>query len=89
MGSKAKYADKIVPILQQEINNLKTDTYIECFVGGANIIDKIDCEHRYGYDRSETLIALLKQAAENFDQLPTSGSREMWDDGKAYVKDGI
>lgn len=89
MGSKNKISDKIVPILQQEIDRLGTDTYIEPFVGGANIIDKIQCENRYGFDRSETLIALLRQAAEDFDKIPKSGSREMWDEGKAYVKDGI
>ena len=41
MGSKAKFAKYIVPILQAEIDKTKTNTYIECFVGGANIIDKI------------------------------------------------
>ena len=88
MGSKAKFAKYIVPILQAEIDKTKTNTYIECFVGGANIIDKINCDNRYGYDRSETLIALLNQAALDFSALPKDGNREMWDEGKAYVKDG-
>ena len=88
MGSKAKFAKYIVPILQAEIDRTKTNTYIECFVGGANIIDKINCDNRYGYDRSETLIALLNQAALDFSALPKDGNREMWDEGKAYVKDG-
>ena len=43
MGSKAKYAKYIVPILQKTIDENNVDTYIECFVGGANIIDKINC----------------------------------------------
>jgi len=89
MGSKSKYAKFIVPILQKEIERINADTYIECFVGGANIIDKIKCENRFGFDRSDTLIALLKQASENFDKVPKNGSRENWDKGKAYVKDGI
>ena len=89
MGSKKKYADHLVPIIQHAIDESGTDTYIEPFVGGANIIDKIQCEHRYGYDRSDTLIALLQQAAEDFSKIPDDGSREMWDEGKAYVKDGI
>lgn len=59
MGSKTKYAEHIVPILQKAIDDNNVDTYIEPFCGGANIIDKIKCENRYGYDRSETLIALL------------------------------
>ena len=89
MGSKSKYAKYIVPILQAEIDRIQTDTYIECFVGGANIIDKIKCKYRYGYDRSDTLIALLQQASNDFSKIPIDGNREMWDEGKAYVKEGI
>ena len=89
MGSKAKYAKYIVPILQKTIDENNITTYIECFVGGANIIDKIKCENRYGYDRSDTLIALLSTAAEDFDKVLKDGNRELWDKGKGYVKDGI
>ena len=89
MGSKAKYAQYIVPILQKVINENNVTTYIECFVGGANIIDKIKCENRYGYDRSDTLIALLSLAAEDFDKVLKDGNRELWDKGKGYVKDGV
>lgn len=89
MGSKAKYADKIVPILQKAIDTSGADTYIEPFVGGANIIDKIICDKKCGYDRSDTLIALLSQARDDFSILPKEASREMWDEGKAYVKDKI
>ena len=89
MGSKSKYAKYIVPILQKAIDENNVTTYIECFVGGANIIDKIKCENRIGYDRSDTLIALLNQAATDWDGVLKEGSRELWDKGKAYVKDGI
>lgn len=89
MGSKAKYADQICPILQKVIDDNNIDTYIECFVGGANIIDKIKCKNRFGYDRSDTLIALLTQAAEDWDKVLKDGNRELWDKGKGYVKDGI
>lgn len=89
MGSKAKYAKYIVPILQKAIDDNNVDTYIECFVGGANIIDKINCKNRIGYDRSDTLIALLDLASKEFDNVMTDGNRELWDKGKAYVKDGI
>ncbi len=89
MGSKNRYAPYIVPILQKTINEHNVDTYIEPFVGGANIIDKIQCKNRYGYDRSDTLIALLTQMSENFDDVLKDGNRELWDKGKGYVKDGI
>lgn len=82
MGSKAKYAKYIVPILQKTIDENNIITYIECFVGGANIIDKIKCENRYGYDRSDTLIALLSTAAEDFDKVLKDGNRELWDKGE-------
>lgn len=89
MGSKSKYASAICPILQKTIDDNNVDTYIECFVGGANIIDKIKCENRIGYDRSDTLIALLTQAAEDWNGVLKDGNRELWDKGKGYVKDGI
>lgn len=89
MGAKTKYAGSIVPILQKAIDDNNIDTYIECFVGGANIIDKINCANRYGFDRSDTLIALLTQAAEDWDGVLKDGNRELWDKGKGYVKDGI
>ena len=89
MGSKAKYAKYIVPIIQKTIDDNNVDTYIECFVGGANIIDKIKCENRIGYDRSDTLIALLQAAQKGMEFVLKDGSRELWDKGKGYVKDGI
>jgi DNA adenine methylase len=57
-GSKARIAKYIVPILQKEIDDNKLNTYYEPFVGGANIIDKIKCEKKYGYDINKYLIAL-------------------------------
>ena len=89
MGSKSKYASSICPILQKVIREKNIDTYIECFVGGANIIDKIQCPNKFGYDRSDTLIALLSLAAEDWDKVLKDGNRELWDKGKAYVKDGV
>ena len=89
MGSKAKYAKYIVPIIQKTIDDNNVNTYIECFVGGANIIDKIKCENRIGYDRSNTLIALLQAAQKGMEFVLPEGNRELWDKGKAYVKDGV
>ena len=89
MGSKSKYAQYIVPILQKAINENNVQLYIEPFVGGANVIDKIKCNLRYGYDRSDTLIALLIQARDDFSKVLADGNRELWDKGKGYVKDGV
>lgn len=89
MGSKNKYAKYIVPILQDIIDKNHITTYIEPFVGGANIIDKIKCPTRVGSDISDTLIALLLLAATDPEKILKDGNRELWDKGKAYVKDGI
>ena len=89
MGSKSKYAQYIVPILQKVINDKGINLYIEPFVGGANIIDKVKCERRIGYDRSDTLIALLCQARDDFSKVLADGNRELWDKGKSYIKDGV
>lgn len=89
MGSKSKYTQYIVPILQKVINDRGISLYIEPFVGGANVIDKVKCERRIGYDRSDTLIALLCQARDDFSQVLADGNRELWDKGKGYVKDGV
>lgn len=88
MGSKARYTPYIIPILQQCINEHNVGVYVEPFVGGANVIDKIECKERYAYDRSDTLIALLKQMESNFNGVLKDGNRELWDKGKDYVKNG-
>lgn len=64
MGSKSRIAKYIVPILQECIDSNNVTTYIEPFVGGANIIDKIRCQERIGSDINPYLIALLKRVQE-------------------------
>lgn len=44
IGSKAKVAADIVPILQGYINEYGIKQYVEPFVGGFNIIDKIELQ---------------------------------------------
>lgn len=62
MGSKASIADSIVPIIQKCLYCSSYTTYIEPFVGGANIIDKVRCSKRVGSDINRYLIELLKYA---------------------------
>lgn len=59
MGSKNRLSKQIVPIIQSYITD-NTKGYIEPFVGGANIIDKIDCENKIGCDIHKELIETLK-----------------------------
>ena len=58
-GSKSSLRKYIVPILQKCINDNHIDCYIEPFVGGANMIDHIDCNLKFGSDNNSELIALL------------------------------
>lgn len=60
----AKY---IVPILQEYIDKNNITTFIDCFCGGANIVDKIECEKKIASDYNDDLIALLKYAQSDND----------------------
>ena len=79
MGSKRRYCKYIVPILQKYINDNNISTFVDIFCGGANLIDKIQCNNLIANDLSPTLIALHKQAQEDFSLIPEDGSREYWD----------
>lgn len=61
MGSKLRIAKEIVPIIQSYIDDNNIHNYLEPFVGGGNVIDKVKCEHKYASDVQPYLIALLKQ----------------------------
>ena len=60
MGSKRRIAKDLCLIMNKLIleNNIKT--YIEPFVGGANVIDNIKCDNKIGGDSNEYLITLWK-----------------------------
>lgn len=75
LGSKNKISKYIVPIIQSYINEC-TEGYLEPFVGGANIIDKISHSNRIGYDIHEYLIELLNYAKDNSDKIPSNISYE-------------
>lgn len=89
MGSKRSLAKEIVPLLQNIIDCEEIETYVEPMCGGANIIDKIKCENKLAYDKSDTLIALLQQAAEDFSLIKESTTREEWERAKDYKKKGL
>lgn len=60
MGSKAKVARYIVPIIQDHIDRSGFETYLDPFCGGCNIIDKIRAPQRIASDCNKYLIALLQ-----------------------------
>ena len=55
MGSKNRIAKHLKPFLEKHLDG--SNWYIEPFVGGANMIDKIDYPKRIGADFNEYLIA--------------------------------
>ena len=78
MGSKSRIAKHIVPIIQKYIDENKSDFYLEPFVGGANVIDKIKCPNKFGSDKNKYLIALLKHV-QSGGQLYDSVSKDLYD----------
>lgn len=80
VGSKNRLSKELIPIIQSYINE-NTKGYLEPFVGGANIIDKIKCNNKIGFDIHKELIALLKYVSEGKD-LPNTITKEEYD----YVK---
>ena len=65
IGSKNRISKYLIPVIQKYIEDYNIDTYIEPFVGGANMIDKIKCKNKYGSDINENLIELLKYVQNN------------------------
>lgn len=89
IGSKNRLSKELVPIIQSYI---KEDTvgYIEPFVGGANIIDKIQHPNRIGCDIHKELIELLKYSQNN--ELPATITEEEYNrvkNNKQYTKNGM
>ena len=87
MGGKSRIAKDIVPIIQKCIDDNNLKTYIEPFVGGCNVIDKVRCEYKQGTDKNKYLIALFKHLQNNGKLLPEV-SRELYSEVRANYKNG-
>ncbi len=81
MGSKARLSKDIAPIINKLIKDNNIRTYIEPFVGGANMIENIKCENRLGSDSNEYLIALWKGLQSGW-KPPRELSKELYEDIK-------
>ena len=84
MGSKRQYSKYIIPILNKYIKDNEITCFYDVFTGGGNVADKVDCKRVVGCDLSPTLIALHKQAQDDFSKIPLNGDREYWD--RAYTE---
>lgn len=81
VGSKNRLSKELAPIIQSYITD-ETVAYIEPFVGGANMIDKIKHHNKIGSDLHKELIELLKYTRDDYKELPETFSEEEYN----YVK---
>lgn len=88
MGSKAKIAKYIVPIIQKEIEKHEIKTYIEPFCGGCNVIDKVVCEKKIASDNNKYLIALL-QSLHKVNDLPECVTKEHYQEVRECFNKGL
>lgn len=58
MGSKNRIAKDLLPIITSSLK--ENQYYVEPFVGGCNMIDKVKHPNKIGADNNKYLIALLK-----------------------------
>ena len=75
VGSKNRLSKELAPIIQRYITD-GTEAYIEPFVGGANMIDKIKHPNKIGSDAHKELIALLNYTRDNYKDLPETITEE-------------
>lgn len=84
MGSKNRIAKELLPIITADLQS--NQWYIEPFVGGCNMIDKIKHPHKIGADNNKYLIALLKYV-QNGNELPLYIEKEEYLKVKANPDD--
>ena len=71
MGSKRRIAKHLLPIMLQKAKEQNITTWVEPFVGGGNMIDKVpDSFTRIGYDLNPHTICAMIDIRDNPEQLP-------------------
>lgn len=75
VGSKNRLSKELAPIIQSYITD-ETVAYIEPFVGGANMIDKIKHHNKIGSDLHKELIALHNYNKNYSSLIPSTISEE-------------
>jgi len=83
MGSKNKLAKELLPIILKDKD--KFDYYVEPFVGGMNMIDKVIGIKRIGADNNKYLIAMWKALQQGW-QPPKEITKEFYDDVRNCYK---
>lgn len=89
IGSKNRISKELVPVIQSYINE-NTSQYIEPFVGGANVIDKIQHSVKIGYDVNEYLIELLKKfQSDDLSDIPLTIQKKILQKSKKTLRTKI
>lgn len=90
MGSKNRIAKHLLPIMLAECEKCGITKWVEPFVGGANMIDKVpDSLERVGYDLNNHVIHALIDIRDNVDLLPDSVSEGEYKSYKGSVAKSI
>lgn len=83
MGSKARIAKYIAPIINNCIKDNNIEIYIEPFVGGSNMIEHIQCKNKVGNDNNTYLIEFWRQLQNGLDPLTdVEMTKELYNDIK-------
>ena len=90
MGSKARIAKHILPIMLAECEKHGITTWVEPMVGGGNMIDKVpDNFERVGYDLNPHTIAALVGIRDSVDNLPDEITESYYNSVKGNKPDGF
>lgn len=77
MGSKARIAKDILPIMLLAAEVQGVTTWVEPFIGGANMIDRVpDSFERIGYDLNPHTVAALIGIRDHVEALPDNVSED-------------
>lgn len=90
MGSKNRIAKEIFPIMDSAARERGASVWIEPFVGGANMLDKVpDTYRRIGIDYSPHVIKALIAVRDFVDLLPEEVSEQYYREIRDYEPDPI
>lgn len=86
MGSKNRIAKDILPIILK--NSKDYNYYVEPFVGGCNIIDKVPMKNKIGADNNEYLIEMFKGLQDNRKVFIESIPKKLYDEARNSYNKG-
>lgn len=77
MGSKNRIAKHLLPIMVEAADSAGITTWVEPFVGGGNMIDKVpERFKRIGYDFNEHTVLAMIDIRDNLGEIPNFVSEE-------------